>query len=207
MPAVTDGLNSARYQLCKSRSTTVPRELHGKVAWRYRGALALNHAEAAEKELRALASWLEEHSTAAAASLREGMEELFTLQRLGMRDVALIGSLSSTNLIESAFSRCEAWTSRVSRWRGQSMASRWAAGALLWAEAGFRRIRGHAALSTLRSALNLSLEPRNQAASTTDEPPRISTIRGTSPGEVPRGMFKLPSQKASAPTRVSMRSS
>jgi transposase-like protein len=146
----------------------LPRELHGKVAWRYRGALALNSAAAAEKELRALAAWVEEHSSAAAASLREGMEELFTLQRLGVKDIALNASLSSTNLIESAFSRCEAWTSRVSRWRGQSMAARWAAGALLWAEKSFRRIKGHAALPALEAALNAThkttLAPQTQAA-------------------------------------------
>jgi hypothetical protein len=86
----------------------LPRELHGEVAWRCRSALALHSTAAAEKELRALATWLEEHSSAAAASLREGMEELLTLQRLGMKDIALIASLPSTNLIESAFSRCEA---------------------------------------------------------------------------------------------------
>jgi hypothetical protein len=126
----------------------LPRELHGKVAWRYRSALA-------------------RHS-AAAASLREGMEELSTLQRLGAKDIALIASLSSTNLIESAFSRCEAWTSRVSRWRGQSRAARWAAGALLWAESSFRRIKGHTALPALEVALNAThkttLAPQTQAA-------------------------------------------
>jgi transposase-like protein len=142
----------------------LPRELHSKTRWRYRAALALNDPAAAEKELRALATWLEEHSSAAAASLREGMEELFTLQRLGVRDVTLIANLSSTNAIESAFSRCEAWTGRVSRWRGQPMALRWAAGALLWAERTFRRIKGHHALPALHDALNKTLEPKQQAA-------------------------------------------
>jgi hypothetical protein len=127
----------------------LPRELHGKVAWRYRSALA-------------------RHSAAAAASLREGMEELFSLQRLGVKDIALIASLSSTNLIESALSRCAAWTARVSRWRGQSMATRWAAGALLWAESSFRRIKGHTALPALEVALNAThkttLAPQTQAA-------------------------------------------
>jgi transposase-like protein len=142
----------------------LPREHHGKTAWRYRAALALNDPAAAQKELRALATWLEEHSSSAAASLREGMEELFTLQKLGVRDPALIASLSSTNAIESAFSRCQAWTGRVSRWRGQAMALRWAAGALRWAERSFRRIKGHRALSALAATLNATLEPNQQAA-------------------------------------------
>jgi transposase-like protein len=56
----------------------LPREHHGKTAWRSRAALALNDPAAAQKELRALATWLEDHSSSAAAILREGMEELFT---------------------------------------------------------------------------------------------------------------------------------
>ena len=100
----------------------------------------------------------------APASLREGMEELFTLQRLGVRDVALPGSLSSTNMIESAFARCEAWTSRVSHWRGQHKAKRWAAGVLLWAEGHFQRIKGHTAFPALEAALKSTLDSQQQVA-------------------------------------------
>jgi putative transposase len=159
----------ARIQRCRVHKLRnvldhLPRELHGKVKWRYRAALALNSAEAAEKELHALADWIEAHSVAAARSLREGLDELFTLQKLGITDETLVASLGSTNLIESVFSRCAAWTGRVSRWRGGGMALRWAAGALLWAERTFRRIKGNTALPALEAALNPALAPQKQAA-------------------------------------------
>ncbi len=66
-------------------------------------------------------------------------------------------------MIESAFARCEAWTSRVSRWRGQHKAKRWAAGALLWAEGHFQRIKGHTALPALEAALKSTLDSQQQA--------------------------------------------
>jgi hypothetical protein len=48
------------------------------------------------------------------------------------------------------------------------MAVRWAAGALLWAESSFRRIKGHTALPALEAALNATLKttlaPQTQAA-------------------------------------------
>jgi hypothetical protein len=48
------------------------------------------------------------------------------------------------------------------------MALRWVAGALLWAESSFRRIKGHAALPALEAALEATLKttlaPQPQAA-------------------------------------------
>ena len=65
----------------------------------------------------------------------------------------------STNLIESCFARTEAWTRRVKRWRDGKMVLRWGAAALLFAEKGFRRVRGHEHMSQLVAALN-----QNQSA-------------------------------------------
>ena len=81
----------------------LPKELQGQVRWRYRAALEANDADLALKELGQLAAWLEKHSVSAAASLREGMEELVTLQRLGVRDLGLLRSLDrkSTRLNSS----------------------------------------------------------------------------------------------------------
>lgn len=152
----------ARIQRCRIHKLRnlcdhLPKELHGQVRWRYRAALEANDAESALKELRKLAAWLERQSVSAAASLREGMEELVTLQRLGVRDLGLLRSLGSTNPIESCFSRCQASTRRVKRWRDQAMVLRWAGSALLWAERGFRRIRGYRALPLLIKALQTNL--------------------------------------------------
>jgi transposase-like protein len=145
----------------------LPREKQQQAAWRLRGAWAKPSAEAALQELRATVKWLDAISPCAARSLEDGLEETLTLHRLGINEL-LRKSLSSTNLIESCFARTESWTKRVKRWRNGKMVMRWGAAALLVAEAGFRRIRGHAHLSQLKAALmahqNSQLETLNQAA-------------------------------------------
>lgn len=131
----------------------LPKEKRQQAAWRLRGAWAKATAEEALKELKACVKWLDPISPCAARSLEEGLEETLTLHRLGMNEL-LRKSLSSTNLIESCFARTEAWTGRVKRWRNAKMVLRWGAAALLVAEKGFRRIRGHEHLTELIVALN-----------------------------------------------------
>lgn len=141
------------------------KEKQQQAVWRLRGAWAKPTAEAALKELRATVKWLDALSPGAARSLEEGLEETLTLHRLGINE-ALRTSLSSTNLIESCFARTEAWTRRVKRWRSAKMVLRWGAAALLVAEAGFRRVRGHAHLHELKTVLQThsQLEALKQAA-------------------------------------------
>ena len=131
----------------------LPREKRQQAAWRLRGAWAKATADEALKELKACVKWLDPISPCAARSLEEGLEETLTLHRLGLNEL-LRKSLSSTNLIESCFARAEAWTGRVKRWRNAKMVLRWGAAALLVAEKGFRRIRGHEHLTELIVALN-----------------------------------------------------
>jgi transposase-like protein len=145
----------------------LPKEKQQQAAWRLRGAWAKATPQEALKELRALVKWLDTISPGAARSLEEGLEETLTLHRLGLKEL-LRRSLSSTNLIESCFARTEAWTRRVKRWRNGKMVMRWGAAALLVAETGFRRIRGHAHLCELKAALvahqNSPLETLKRAA-------------------------------------------
>lgn len=131
----------------------LPQEKRQQAAWRLRGAWAKATADEAHKELKACVKWLDEISPCAARSLEEGLEETLTLHRLGVNEL-LRRSLSSTNLIESCFARTEAWTRRVKRWRNAKMVMRWGAAALLVAEKGFRRLRGHEHLAELIVALN-----------------------------------------------------
>jgi len=63
-------------------------------------------------------------------------------------------TFSATNMIESCFSRTAAWARRVTRWRDAKMVMRWGAAALLVAEKGFNRVRGHDHIPQLISALN-----------------------------------------------------
>jgi transposase-like protein len=145
----------------------LPKEKQQQAAWRLRGAWAKPSAEAALQELRATVKWLDTISPSAARSLEDGLVETLTLHRLGINEL-LRKSLSSTNLIESCFSRTEAWTRRVKRWRNGKMVLRWGAAALLVAEAGFQRVRGYAHLPQLKAALvahqNSELETMEKAA-------------------------------------------
>jgi putative transposase len=143
----------------------LPKDKQQQAVWRLRNAWAKSTPEAALKELRGSVKWLDAISPGAARSLEEGLEETLTLHSLGINP-ALRASLSSTNLIESCFARTQTWTQRVKRWRDPRMVLRWGGAALLVAEAGFRRVRGHAHLHQLKSALlkHSQLEPLNQAA-------------------------------------------
>jgi hypothetical protein len=55
----------------------------------------------------------------------------------------LVKTFASTNLIESCLSGAAAVTHRVKRWRRGEIFLRWIAAALLFAEEGFRKVRGY----------------------------------------------------------------
>ena len=103
--------------------------------------------------LKKQAEWLEREYPSAAASLREGLEETFTVNALGL-PASLRRCLSTTNLIESPQSGVRRRTGRVTHWRDGSMALRWAATAFLQTEKRFRRIMGHKDLWMLKAVLN-----------------------------------------------------
>jgi len=130
----------------------LPLEKRQQASWRLRGAWAKRTPEEAFKELRACVKWLDTICPNAARSLEEGLEETLTITCLRLHE-SLVKTFSSTNLIESCFARTDAWTRRVKRWRGAKMVLRWGAAALLFAEKGFRRVRGYNYLNQLLEAL------------------------------------------------------
>ncbi len=99
------------------------------------------------------AEGLEREYPSAAASLREGLAEMFTVSRLGLSP-SLSRCLVSTNVIESPHSGVRLRTRRVCRWRDGKMVPRWAAAALLMTEQNFRRIMGYRDLWMLKAALD-----------------------------------------------------
>jgi transposase-like protein len=130
----------------------LPREKRAQAAWRLRGAWAKSTPEEALKELRACVKWLDTISPSAARSLEEGLDDTLTITRLGLHEF-LVRTFGSTNLIESCFARTQSWTGRVKRWRGAKMVLRWGAAALLFAEKGFRKVRGFRYMHQLLQAL------------------------------------------------------
>jgi len=107
--------------------------------------------------LEELAKMLETLHPSAAGSLREGMAETFTVNRLGLPG-ALRRCLCTTNVIESPNSGIRRRTGRVSRWKDGSMLLRWVATALIETEKSFRRIMGWKQLWMLKSYLDDSAE-------------------------------------------------
>jgi len=93
------------------------------------------------KKLKQLARWLEQEYPSAASSLLEGLDEMFTINRLGLPK-ALRRCLGSTNVIESPNSGIRSRTRHVKNWQDHAMVVRWVAASLLDMEKRFRRIMG-----------------------------------------------------------------
>ena len=137
----------------------LPKREHGWVQKALWQAWHLADAEEAERELRDLIAELEPRWPAAAASLREGLAETLTCQRLGLpRELA--DALRTTNLIENAFATTESICHRVRRWRNAAQAKRWASMALLKAERGFKPIASAETMAELAKSLERHLRQR-----------------------------------------------
>lgn len=117
-----------------------------------RAAWRVATPEEGEKRLEQLARFLERDHESAARSLREGMAEMFTLQRLKLPP-SLYKCLATTNVIESPQSGVARRTGNVTRWRDQDMVERWVASAWLLTEKHFRKIDGHRDLWALATIL------------------------------------------------------
>ena len=125
-----------------------------------RAAWANPDAEAAQRELEALARALDKKRPGAAASLREGLEHTLTVNRLGVTG-SLLKTVESTNPVESMIEIVRHHARRVKRWQHGEMALRWTAAGMLAAEGQFRRVKGYRQLPALLVAL---------AAATADQP-------------------------------------
>jgi transposase-like protein len=142
-----------RCRLHKMRNVRkeLPEELGDQVVSVMRAAFRLSPKDGKAK-LETQAQWLEKEYPGAAASLREGMDELFTINELGLPP-SLMRCLATTNIIESPFGTMQKPMRRVTRWRHGEMVSRWAASSFLAAEKSFRRMMGYQDLWILAAAL------------------------------------------------------
>jgi len=123
---------------------------------RLRAAWKLTDRAAARERLNALAGELAHSHPGAAASLREGLDETLTLQRLGVHE-QLWRTLSSTNPIESMIAICRSTSRNVKRWQNGDMCLRWTAAGMLEAERQFRKIIGYQHLAALAIAIERDL--------------------------------------------------
>ena len=119
-------------------------------------------AKAGMARIRKLAEWLEREYPSAAASLREGLEECFTMNRLGVPP-SLHRCLATTNIIESPNAGVRIRTRRVCHWQNGAMVRRWMASAFLRTEKNFRKIMGYRDLWALEAILCGSQSATRQA--------------------------------------------
>jgi putative transposase len=110
-------------------------------------------ADKGRAKLEKLAQWLDKEHPSAAASLREGLSEMFTINWLGL-PASLRRCLGSTNVIESPNSGIRDRTRRVKHWKDAGMVIRWVAASLLDMEKRFRRIMGYQHLWILQTYLD-----------------------------------------------------
>ncbi len=130
----------------------LPEHLRDQVGAAMKAGFRLD-ADAGMAQLEKQAQWLEKEYPDAAASLREGLAEMFTVNRLGLPG-SLRRCLCTTNVIESPNGTVRQKIGRIRRWRDGNMVLRWAASAFLASEKSFRRVMGCQQLWMLQAYLN-----------------------------------------------------
>jgi transposase-like protein len=130
----------------------LPKEQRDQAKSVLRAAWKLD-AKAGMTRIRKLAEWLDRDHPSAAASLLEGLEECFTINRLGVPP-SLARCLATTNIIESPHAGVRIQTRRVTHWQNGAMVRRWMASAFIRTEKRFNKIMGYRDLWTLEAILN-----------------------------------------------------
>src|SRR5439155_18420116 len=112
----------------KERNVTdhLPEAERPLIQRRLRAAWATPDPDQARAELETLARSLAHQRPGAAASLREGLAETLTVNRLGVGG-KLLQTVESTNPVESMIEIVRDHAGRVKRWSSGEMALRWAA--------------------------------------------------------------------------------
>ena len=155
-----------RCQVHKRRNVLehLPEAMRPRVRRMLAEAYELADAALAKRRLLQLAAGLDHTHPGAAASLREGLDETLTLQRLGVTG-ALYRTLRSTNAIENLNGLVGHFVHNVRRWRDGRMLVRWIAAGLQEVTRTFRRLRGHRDLATLICALDrTAMDSRKEVA-------------------------------------------
>ena len=137
----------------------LPKDQHRRTTATLSAAWKLDADEGCKK-LEQYASWLEQEWPSAAGSIREGMAEMFTVNRLEVPP-KLTRCLVTTNVIDSNHSGVRKRTDRVTNWQNGEMALRWAASAFVDTEHSYRKIMGYAQLWMLKAHLDDTRDQEN----------------------------------------------
>lgn len=114
-------------------------------------------SEAGEEAFDDLMDFLSERNAAASLALKERKPDLLGVHELNVPSTLNVTFLN-TNSIENSFRNWREATGNIKRWSlKKDMVSRWSASGMLWAEAGFNKIRHACDLGALAVALAASV--------------------------------------------------
>lgn len=139
--------------------------------------------------IRKLAEWLDRDYPSAAASLLEGQQECFIINRMCVLP-SLMRCLAMTNIIESPRAGVRIPTRRVTHRQNGKIVIRWLASAFIRTEKRFNQILGYCDVWILEAILNDAQPATGQVAAQYHQPnrrPPLSTRRGTSPSQTNAG--------------------
>ena len=159
-----DAAKVQRCRLHKLRNVAerLPKKKAEQARWIMMQAFKLDTARGKHK-LKGLARQLQAQHPDAAASVLEGLDEMFTITELGVTG-ELARCLATTNVIESPNSVVRRVSGRVTNYKDADMAMRWTAAGFLEAERSFKRLRGFQQLKSLISALRPNDKATKKAA-------------------------------------------
>ena len=157
----------AKVQRCRIHkirnvSERLPKDRAEQVRWLMKQAFKMD-APRGKQRLKELAKDLKAQHPDAAASVLEGLDEMFTITDLGITG-ELARCLATTNVIESPNSVVRRVSGRVTNYKDVEMALRWTAAGFLEAEKSFKKLRGHADLKTLIDGLRPNAQQLRKAA-------------------------------------------
>jgi putative transposase len=143
-----------RCQVHKLRNVTeqLPESMRPSVKKTMQQAYRSRSAKTAKRLLANLLQRLRSEHPGAAGSLEEGLDETLTVMDFNLPEW-LERTLVTTNAIENLIGSVRNLGRRVRRWKDGKMILRWAATALIEASKQFRRLRGHAGMNKLVTAL------------------------------------------------------
>jgi transposase-like protein len=130
----------------------LPKTFQSTIERKIRVAYKMKHYDHAKKALLSIVRELDHINETAARSLEEGMEETLTVHLLEIPEL-LRTSMSTTNMIESAYSRSRDVMKNVKRWTTENQKARWLATALRKTEQSFRSVKGYRSMPVLIAAL------------------------------------------------------
>jgi putative transposase len=160
----------------------VERGLCGKLSWKHQGEVVkrmnrlrgVEGAEAGEEAFEELLEFVRGKNLAAAESLESRKDGILAFHRLNV-PATLNVTFLSTNHIENVMRNSRGLIGKVCRWNPKTdHLTRWMGVALLRAQEGFRRVRGHKELGALAAALGRAGSAASSLRSSAAPPARPS---------------------------------